>query len=282
MFGNFAADRILRISELLQSKEKFSVPDMKSFQLDVTCDYLLRWKDEVSRILTQIGEGRLAKKVKSWKGQTTLDCQEIAVIETWLFYLKQCIFMDDLGSMMPDIYNKIFLKDNQLEQIYFSNETNWFDDLTTKKIIETREEIAMKAMRLTLAEVKNRTWGEMQTLTIAHPMAEVPLLSDVLGLKKGPFPRRGNSGTLNAAFSMKNESGGFNCIVAPSWRMIIDFTNLDSMLICMPAGQSGHPLSEHFFDFYQWWDRGAYWTLPYTKEIVYARSVSVLTLQPLK
>jgi acyl-homoserine lactone acylase PvdQ len=48
----------------------------------------------------------------------------------------------------------------------------------------------------------------------------------------------------------------------------------------IPAGQSGHPLSPHFFDFYELWEKGEYWTVPFSKEKVKEMSVSVLRLVP--
>ena len=42
LHGNFAFDRILRISKLLESKDKFSVLDFQEFQMDFNSEYLLR------------------------------------------------------------------------------------------------------------------------------------------------------------------------------------------------------------------------------------------------
>jgi penicillin amidase len=49
----------------------------------------------------------------------------------------------------------------------------------------------------------------------------------------------------------------------------------------IPSGQSGNPLSPHFFDFYDLWEGGEYWTVPFTKEKVEERAVSKLKLIPL-
>ena len=54
--GHYASDRILRITELLQSKEKFSVQDMQKFQMDTKDAYLLRWKNIIAPLLEQAGE----------------------------------------------------------------------------------------------------------------------------------------------------------------------------------------------------------------------------------
>jgi penicillin amidase len=66
----------------------------------------------------------------------------------------------------------------------------------------------------------------------------------------------------------------------PSWRFVLDFDNIDLAQMVIPSGQSGNPLSPHFFDFYDLWEGGEYWTVPFTKEKVEERAVSKLKLIP--
>jgi penicillin amidase len=161
-----------------------------------------------------------------------------------------------------------------------NNEGNWFDDKRTEGRVESREEIAIQAMEKAVALVGDRSWGELQTLTMSHPLASVPLLSTFLSLQRGPFPRAGANGTLNNTTSFWDNEDSFVSQGGPSWRFILDFDDIDKAQMVIPAGQSGNPLSPHFFDFYELWDRGKYWTVPFTKEKVEERAVSKLKLSP--
>ena len=280
ILGNFAEDRILRISELLESKEQFTREDMKVFQLDQRCSYLLRWKEEAARILRLVDETDLAHQLSDWDGQATRDSREIAIMDTWLEYVKRFTFTDEFGKVANETRNRLLFRDSHLEHIYFWEENSWFDDISTETSIESRDDIAVKAMKAALQEIGAKNWGDLNTLTMAHLMGEVPLISGYLDLKRGPFGRGGTTGTLNTSFSVKNEEGGFNILVAPSWRMIVDLSDLDNMLIAMPAGQSGNPRSKHFFDFFDMWQKGEYWQVPFSRDEVYDRAVSLLSLQP--
>jgi penicillin amidase len=280
VLGNFAEDRILRITNLLRSKDVFSVDDMKIFQLDQISDYLIRWKAEAGRILRLIGQNDLAQQIEDWNGQATQNSKEVAIMDTWLAYVKRLTFSDEFAEIIKDMRNRLLFRDSHLEYIYFGKDSTWFDDITTKMIVETRDEITVKAMELAILETGDKTWGDLQTLTISHPMGNVPLVSGLLDLKRGPFARSGTTGTLNTSLSVKNQQGGFNVVVAPSWRMIIDLSDFDNMSITMPAGQSGNPRSEHFFDFFEMWQRGEYWQIPFSKNKVYEKARSVLLLQP--
>jgi penicillin amidase len=115
---------------------------------------------------------------------------------------------------------------------------------------------------------------------MAHPLAAVPILSTFLSLERGPFPRAGTSGSLNNSITFWDNHESFKTMAGPSWRFILDFEDVDDAKMVIPAGQSGHPLSPHFFDFYELWDKGEYWTVPFTRERVAERAVSILNLVP--
>ena len=43
----------------------------------------------------------------------------------------------------------------------------------------------------------------------------------------------------------------------PSWRQLFDVGAWDDSRVVLPAGQSGHPLSPHYFDQNEMWRPGA-------------------------
>jgi penicillin amidase len=280
LHGNFADERIKRISGLLASNNLLSFKEMKAFQNDDISPGLLLWKEEAIKILNQMERKDLAKKLDEWDGSASLNSTETALIETWVVLLKTRIFSDEFGEQISKFMHKILYRDRNFYRLYMNNEGNWFDDKRTEGRVESREEIAIQAMEKAVALVGDRSWGELQTLTMSHPLASVPLLSTFLSLQRGPFPRAGANGTLNNTTSFWDNEDSFVSQGGPSWRFILDFDDIDKAQMVIPAGQSGNPLSPHFFDFYELWDRGKYWTVPFTKEKVEERAVSKLKLSP--
>ncbi len=276
LYGNYASDRILRITRLLESAQKFSVQDMYRFQMDITDAFQLHLKDEILRLLKVTGHRAEAEKMSKWEGVASVDSWDAAVVNEFLNRLKHLTFDDELGGTDK----KILYTD--LMEIYFHGPRQWFDDVRTKEKVETREEIARKAINEALQIVGDKTWGDFHTLSIRHPLAVVPVVSGLLHLQYGPFPWPGTAGTLNAAFYLEDKANPnhFKSIVGPSWRFVIDFSNVDAATMVLPAGNSGNPLSEHFMDFFEMWKNGLRWNVPLSYQKVRKKAVQVLYLQP--
>src|SRR5687768_14656333 len=131
-------------------------------------------------------------------------------------------------------------------------------------------------------EIANsRTWGELCTLRIRHPLARVKILDTWLNLDRGPFPAAGDPGTLNANFhSYDEEKKQFHSNIGPSMRFVLDWSNLDAFTINGALGQSGNPYSPHYDDFLEMNQKGETWTVPFAREKVYAGKKSVVRLVP--
>jgi penicillin amidase len=272
--GNYAADRILRITQLLESSESLTVADLQSMQMDQTDAYLMRWKDEVVRLLEKCNEPDHAATIRSWDGSTGQDSWPTHFMNVFLSRLTRLTFEDELGELRRSV-RKIWI-----DQVYNSTDSFWFDDINTLDVIETKEQVAANAIKETLAQTGERTWGEVHSLTMRHPMAVIPILGGLLDLTRGPWPRSGTAGTLCASFFRENDDGTFEDFVAPSWRFTIDFADVDAASIVLPAGNSGNPASDHFFDFNEMWQTGERWNVPISREKVRQQAVETLMLQP--
>jgi penicillin amidase len=282
LYGNFAPDRILRISELLESKNNLNRSDLKNFQSDFKSSYLLRWSESGAQILESLDEFEEAESVRNWSGEFAGDSHPAILIKCYLFYLKILTFNDELHEMRQELENPHVFRDIVMEKVYFKNLEHWFDDIGTTDSVETRETISREAMRMALAEVKDKSLGDLQFLTQGHPFSQNAVLDFLFDLSRGPFSRAGTNSTLNATTARKNPDGGFDVLVGPSMRLIIDFSDLNQTTVVFPAGQSGHPLSDHFFDFYELWSTDAEWTVPFERELVINQAESELRFIPVK
>lgn len=273
--GAYFADRILRVSEYLSEKSKYSVEDMRDLQLERRDKYFMRWAAELPPALEEIGETKWARDLANWDGSANIDSRETALIAEFLLQLKLLTFSDELGDQTSR------LKRLWVDQIYHSTDTFWFDDITTDSVVESRAEIARRALRNAVDAIGEKTWGDIHSLSMAHPMSIVPLLSGFLGLERGPWSRGGTGGTVNASYYRDIQSADYRTLAAPSWRMLIDMAEPDKALVCLPAGNSGNPLSEHFFDFNPLWRDGHYWEVSLDSAVTFARAASVLRITPL-
>lgn len=274
LLGNFFANRILRIGELLGDEESLTIDDMKRFQLDRTDSYLLRWKDEAATVLDSLEQQELAQSIRNWSGATALDSRETLILRLFLDELIKAIFEDELGAMARAV------SDSWLDNIYFGPDSPWFDDITTEVFVESRIDMATKAMKQALEYAGDAVWGERNSLSMRHPMADLPLISAYYDLSFGPWPRGGTNGTLNVSFTRRDNDSTYKTIVAPSWRFVIDMAAVDQAEMVLPAGNSGNPESDHFFDFNQMWRDGDYWNVPSRKQVVKEKALSTLTLYP--
>jgi len=272
--GSYAADRILRISELMNGHEQVSSKDCQQFQQDRIDDYLKRWRWETARLLVELGHQELADSINNWNGSTGLDSRETAIILTFLSQLKKMTFADELGDMYSGV------RTLWLDEVYENkSDFYWFDDVATAAV-ESRDTIALRAMAASLEIVGDKTWKDFNSLTMRHPMSGVPLLGGLLDLNRGHWVWPGSAGTLNASHLVAHDDNSFETIVGPSWRFVIDFSDVDGAMFVLPAGNSGNPMSPHFFDFNKMWQEGKYWNIPISEERVKARAVSKLLLKP--
>ncbi len=275
LHGYFASDRIMRIGQLLDSKEKFNVQDMYDFQMDTKDAYLLRWKPIISSLLEAQGESEEANKIREWDGSANAKSSETALVIQFINRLKHLTFDDEFGKRSTKISK------TELEQVWHKGPFDWFDNINTPDTLETKEWIAQQALAQALQIREMKTWGDFHSLTMQHPLSVVPVVSDLLNLEYGPYPWAGTAGTLNASFYFedKKNPNHFISTVGPSWRFVIDFSDIDAATIVLPAGNSGNPASPHFMDFFEMWKNGERWNVPLSNKLVDRTKVKTLVLK---
>ncbi len=274
--GHFAYDRILRIRQLLQSKNRFSAADMERFQMDRNDVYLLRWKQRLIALFNEFGLKREAAVIQAWDGDTSPDSRATALVNRFLHAFKTHTFEDELGDAVQKMDVRV------LAHVLEQPQSDWYDDVNSASPVETRRDILRRTMD-SLRELGDKTvWGDIHHLTMKHPLAVVPGLDWFLPLTIGPVPYGGTPGSLNASFYFEDESsaGRFESVVGPSWRFIIDFADTDAATMVLPAGNSGNPVSPHFDDFYPYWRSGKRWNTPLSRTRVFERARQMLTFKP--
>src|SRR5690606_14616086 len=122
-------------------------------------------------------------------------------------------------------------------------------------------------------------WGRMHTLTLRDASFGGSGIAVVEALfSRGPVE---TSGGTDAVDAMNWEAGdGYQVVVSPSMRMVVDLSDLDSSRWVQMTGNSGHAFSPHYDDQLELWRTGQ--TLPWRwdEATIEAEAAHTLTLRP--
>lgn len=148
--------------------------------------------------------------------------------------------------------------------------SRWWDDIGTVERRENRDEIYLlaaddAARAFAQLPAGSRGWDQVHAATFAHPLGAGGRVLAWL-FNRGPVPVTGD-GTTVMRVSHRRQAG-FAAWEYPSWRQVLDVGAWDGSKVVLPAGQSGHPLSTHYFDQNELWRAGEYRTLAYTRGAV--------------
>jgi penicillin amidase len=267
MPGFYKHMRMRRAADALQDERAFTADDMRAMQLDRTSDRALAWKGWLADIAEDTGRERLAGDLRDWNGVMRADSPTAGLFALWWQALAERLFAD---SRLGNWRLGRTLLDDWLHRPPDGFELAAID----------RDEAARRALDDVLRR-GTAPLGSIQTLTIAHPLAQAGLLDAWLDLTRGPFPVGGDPGSLNVTYHRFDASARrLHAAVGASMRFVMDWADPDAFTLNLTLGQSGHPLSPHFDDFLADFRSGTPWTVPWRREAVQRQSRSALQLTP--
>lgn len=272
--GVYDPYRIIRARILLSQREAYSPEDMRKMQMDIVSGIALQWKHLLASGAEQLGRHDLAQDITQWDGRISLESNVALLFTYWWEFLPRFLFEDDLG--------KEWRKGISIQDVVLTYQIqDIIDDRRTTDRIETLVDIAAITLENVLPMIKEKTISDISLFEMAHPLSEVKILDVWLRLNRGLFHLPGDYGTLNVNWKeYDEETGKFYTLVGPSMRFVLDWSDLDAFTIHTTSGQSGNPFSPHYDDFVDIWLKGDRWVVPFTKERVYPRKASLLTLIP--
>ncbi|MGE0862658.1 MAG: penicillin acylase family protein [Vicinamibacterales bacterium] len=171
-----------------------------------------------------------------------------------------------------------------LHVVLENRQSAWFDDITTVDRRESRDEIMLLAARDADERLQadyggdsRRAWDQIHAARFDHPLgaAAFPL---AWFFNRGPSPIAGDGTTVMRV--SWNRRAPFAAWEYPSWRQLLHAGQWDDSRVSMPSGQSGHPLSPHYFDQNETWRSGGYRLQPFSRAAVQAASRHRLLLVP--
>jgi penicillin G amidase len=282
-------DRYLRIRELLSSKDKLSVEDMKRIQRDTT---FVSARELAPLILQAFASrppeddvvGTSLELLRGWDADMRAESPAACLFAVFYKRLFYELFEDELGEELARGYRaKANLSAIMIRAVMSSAESPWFDRIDTPAV-EGRDDCVRAAFVKGVRDLRERfggrpaewTWGRLHTLEMQHPLGRA---SRALAwyFSRGPFAMPGHNSTVNKAEFPEDH---WRVIHGPSMRQIMDFADLDGALAVLLAGESGIPASPHYDDQLPLWLSGEYHPSPLSRDAVDRLAESRLVLTP--
>lgn len=268
--------RQMRIKNLLQSKENFSIQDFKNFQLDL-------FTEEAPEILPV-----MIKNVKD-EVNTELHKEILSLLENWDFYLTKNSIAGTIYKIWCQETLKLILVPligKELFDIYLTSnpfELKRLFKLYDEKIDELRQ-LLFNALENSIkfltekfsSDYQKWKWGNLHKVVLAHPFSQANEAAKMLNI--GPFKIGGDSNTLNNGFY--DPMNNYKVIVGPSFRQIHDLSDWDKSIGVISGGQSGLAFHKHYSDLMKLWVKGKYVPLLFTREAISQNIEGVYKLIP--
>ena len=260
-----------RISELLEGRSDLTVDDMAAIQQDVVSPF----GRDIAPYFIKVFENETVEKgsnlqyainvLGEWAGGFESESVGGLIYSTVMLELLEAIYADEMALIGDNFFSAwigpVGARGNwaislrNLRAVLERGGSSWVDDVNTPDRVEDLDEITRKAFRSAVAELETRLgpspgywwWGRLHTLTHVHTIGRAkPFLDRLFGFNVGPFESGGSSTTINnGEYTL---SAPFRRVVGPSFRRIVDLSDMNSSQIVLPTGQSGVPRSPHYAD----------------------------------
>ena len=283
------AYRVRRIVQMLTAREKLSLDDFKKMQADV---YSVQAR-EILPFLTRLEPNNQRQKkalgyLSRWDFRMDKDSIAATMFHVWYLKLVQNVMKDKLGQ---DIYERYFYKRFlgncfhilAMPKLLEYPTSFWFGDNSNSNI-ENRNNLVMLSLDQALEELTGKMgpdmstwrWGRIHKALFRHPLSTMPPLDRILNA--GPVEIGGDEYTVNnGGFDY---SADFAQVIIPSYRQIIDLSDLSKSISMHSTGQSGQPASDHYKDFVESWAKVEYHPMLFDEESIKKEAKEVLRLKP--
>ena len=281
-------DRAERIVQLLEPKNDWTKEDVAKMIYDVTSIKApIVVADFVKSINTKdlsASEKQAVSFLRNWKGN--FDKEEIGpvIYNRMVYEFQKNTFADEMGKAYNQFVNTPFIE--KVLPVQAKREGSiWWDDISTKDKIETKEDIINTSFKNAFAflqkqlgeNVENWKWKRVISVEYKHAVGEVAVLRSFFNV--GPFVTVGGDQVINNQIYDIDSTGVYKVKAGPSTRRIVDFSDVENSLAILPTGQSGNVFSEHYKDQAQKYLNGEFVKMKLnTSEI--EKSKNVLILKP--
>lgn len=282
--------RARRVTGVLGEAAGLDVTKAAALQLDVESpaarDVLAGVEGGLARAKASGADARtvaLLERLRGWNG--VVDGGDVtALFQAFEDRLWRRAFADELA---PELFRRFYQwagaeRPAGLYAIIGDPSARWWDDIGTVDRRESRDDIYVLAAADAAADAEQwpssaRGWQHLHGVRFSHPLSAGGRLLSWF-FDRGPIAMPGDGTTVMRISYMRLE--GFGAWEHPSWRQVLDVGAWDNSKVVLPAGQSGHPMSPHYFDQNPLWQQGQYRPVTYSRAAVNGAARSRQLLLP--
>lgn len=299
--------RAARIHELLDAAGPIATDLLRSIQGDVK---LTRAAPVIAAVAAQPQASNadselLRQRIVDWAADLTCTTSSkgCAAYEEFEYWLLRYTFQDELGAGIEPIdagwrYVGSEPSHEFIGILADQPHNAWWDDVSTPGT-EGRDAIIVRALDRAAAELRATVgdaafweWGRLHTVTFEEQTLGTSGIGPLEWIfNKGPFAAPGscttvlkNCGSISNDWPPEGDTGNLTARFAtgssPSYRLVVDMSDLDAATILFTTGESGVPFDAHYGDFISRWLENSPLPLNWTSGAVDAAAKQTLLLQP--
>ncbi len=230
---------------------KKSVNDLWMYQRDTKNLMAEKISPIMAKTLLKYDDTKIMGELLStWDFLDDPDKAAPAIFQTTYKLFALLVFEDDLGNEKAMIMlNNWYFWQERLEQMVLNGDSPWFDNIRTKDITESLEDLfhlaALKAKAFLSPTLGNDPekwqWGKIHTLELVNPIRRNGAGKTLLG--SGPMPMGGSGETLyRGAY---NYDKPFDVAYCASLRMVADLSDREKVVAVLPGGVTGRTFHSH-------------------------------------
>ena len=271
--------RVERISEAIRTAKGLTPSDFGRLHADVHSKLNRKLAQALSADVQTSDPVEITalKLLKDWSGDMHADSPAAVISEVAIFNLIRETLNSTFDENSINTYIKLPAYPYLFVQILLDQPDNpWWDG--------HRRTVLHSVLTATVNELKSKldgdpadwTWGQLHTMTFAHPLGSIGLLRPIFN--RGPFPMGGNWNTINSGAHLPDKP--YAMALGPAYRIINDVGDWDNTRSIITSGQSGQPFSRHYADNIDDWQAVRYHLLPFSQSVVKEKAVHTLKLNP--
>lgn len=286
--------RAKRLSQLLASKEKYSLEDFEAWQMDFMClpglafaQLVAAQQDTAAYQALPAGVKSMAQLLINWDGYLTAESQGGVVYEVLKQELIQLVLEPQkaLQGLVSQREVSIFLLSEffghdapTLLRLFENPASQWWkaspSETLLKALVATKDFLERELG----GNQQEWQWGKLHQFIAKHALGVQDMLKGIFDV--GPIPIGGDTDTLCQIANIPQAERANNSSIGPSYRQIIDMGDWDNCKCCAPLGQSGNRVSPHYSDQLEDWVKGKYKPMLWSKEKVLEAKRYSCTLKP--
>ncbi|MCC6301107.1 MAG: penicillin acylase family protein [Anaerolineales bacterium] len=280
----FRANRIVDL--IKAAPEKFDIAYLQSMQADAydaSAETFVPLLLQLDAKFAKPNEAIAFDSLKTWDYQARADSQAAAVYAAFWRNLLKNTFDDELPEdYWADGGDRWFEVTRDLRA-----DSAWWDDTSTKDVVETRDDILKKSFSNGVAELEDLlgndpakwNWGGIHVSIFRNGSLGESGIPPIEALfNRGPFPTNGGKAIVNN--TSWNSIEGYEVTNLPSMRTVYDLSDFANTVSMHTTGQSGHAFHPHYFDMAARWANVEYDLMLWQQDAIIADAEGHLVLTP--